>query len=187
MEKNRCAWCPPNSPEYMAYHDTEWGIPVHDERQLFEMLCLESMQAGLSWITILKRRERYRQAFDNFDYDKIVHYTDEKVAQLLLNRGIIRNKLKVRAIIKNARVYRSIREELGSFDSYLWSFVGGEPLINYVSSFEDIPTQTPLSQEISKDLKKRGMTFVGPVIIYAYLQAVGVVNDHETGCFCFKG
>ncbi|MBN2627036.1 MAG: DNA-3-methyladenine glycosylase I [Spirochaetales bacterium] len=179
----RCAWCPENVPEYQSYHDEEWGVPVHDDRHLFEMLCLEGMQAGLTWLSILRRRENYRLAFDNFDAEKIVTYGEEKIAELLNNPGIIRNRLKVRAIVKNARACLDIREEFGSLDAYLWGFTEGKPRVNRFSSLKEIPAETALSQAISKDLKKRGMSFVGPVIIYAFMQAVGMVNDHETGCF----
>ncbi len=179
----RCAWCPAHIPEYTAYHDKEWGVPVHDDRHLFEMLCLEGMQAGLSWLSILRRRESYREAFDNFQAAKIITYDEEKISVLMQNPGIIRNRLKIRAIINNARVFLDIQQEWGSFDAYFWHFTDGVPLINRFTSSADVPAETELSREISKDLKTRGMTFVGPVIIYAYMQAVGMVNDHETECF----
>lgn len=183
MEIKRCAWCPEDIPEYVAYHDREWGLPVYDDRRLFEMICLEGMQAGLSWLTILRRRENYRRAFDNFDAELIADYDEAKVAELLKDPGIIRNRLKVRAILGNARAYLRIRKEEGSFSDYLWRFTGGRPLVNRYDSLEDVPAETPLSREISRDLKKRGMSFVGPVVVYAFMQAVGMVNDHETGCF----
>lgn len=183
MEIKRCAWCPEDIPEYVAYHDREWGLPVYDDRRLFEMICLEGMQAGLSWLTILRRRENYRRAFDNFDAELIADYDEAKVAELLKDPGIIRNRLKVRAILGNARAYLRIRKEEGRFSDYLWRFTGGRPLVNRYDSLEDVPAETPLSREISRDLKKRGMSFVGPVVVYAFMQAVGMVNDHETGCF----
>jgi DNA-3-methyladenine glycosylase I len=182
--KNSCEWA---GHESMAeYHDKEWGVPVHDDRMLFEFLILEGAQAGLSWATILKRRLTYRKAFDNFDVKKISKYDSAKEVELLLDPGIIRNKLKVKATINNAKAFIAIQEEFGSFDKYIWGFVGSKPLDNKVKSLKEIQATTALSDEISKDLKKRGMSFVGSTIIYAYMQAVGLVNDHEVGCFRYR-
>ena len=184
MTKVRCAWLNVENPLYVAYHDEEWGIPVHDDTKLFEMLILEGAQAGLSWETILKKRENYRNAFDEFDVNKIAEYDDVKIEALLQNEGIIRNRLKVKSTVKNARVFIEIQKEYGSFDKYLWQFVNYEPVLNHFVSLAEVPAKTSLSDLISKDLKKRGMSFVGSTIIYAYLQAVGVVNDHTLDCFC---
>lgn len=183
---NRCGWVDMNNPLYVAYHDQEWGVPVHDERKHFEMLVLEGAQAGLSWATILNRREGYRKAFDNFDPEKVAAYDEKKVDALLQNPGIIRNRLKVKSAIKNARVFLAIQSACGSFDHYLWGFVDHKPIVNQFKTLAEIPAQTPLSQEISKDLKKRGMSFVGPTIIYAHMQAIGMVNDHLVDCFIRK-
>ena len=182
MEKIRCAWSG-NDPLYQQYHDDEWGIPVHDDRHLFEMINLEGAQAGLSWITILRKRENYRAAFDNFDAATIAQYNEAKIAALLANPGIVRNKLKVAGVVKNARAFLAIQKEFGSFDAYIWRFVGGQPLINHRQSLRDIPAQTAEAEAMSKDLKKRGFTFVGPTICYAFMQAVGMVNDHTVDCF----
>ncbi|MEN1761182.1 DNA-3-methyladenine glycosylase I [Anoxynatronum sibiricum] len=179
----RCGWVDLKNPLYVAYHDEEWGVPLHDERKHFEMLVLEGAQAGLSWATILKRREGYRQAFDNFEPEKVAAYDESKIEALLQNPAIIRNRLKVRSAVKNARVFLEIQREFGSFDNYIWGFVNHVPVINCFQHLEEIPAQTPLSVEISKDLKKRGMTFVGPTIMYAHMQAIGLVNDHQTHCF----
>lgn len=186
MEKIRCAWSG-NDPLYQQYHDTEWGIPVHDDRHLFEMLNLEGAQAGLSWITILRKRENYRTAFDNFDAVVIACYDEGKIAELLANPGIVRNKLKVAGVVKNAHAFLRVQQEFGSFDAYLWRFVNGQPLINQRASLREIPAQTPEAEAMSKDLKKRGFTFVGPTICYAFMQAVGMVNDHTIDCFCYPG
>jgi DNA-3-methyladenine glycosylase I len=183
--KVRCAWCG-ESELYQQYHDTEWGMPEHDDRKLFEMLILEGAQAGLSWITVLKKRENYRKAFDNFEVEKIAQYDEKKVQSLLQNKGIIRNKLKIKSAIQNARIFLKIQKEFGSFDKYIWKFVDFKPIKNSFSDTSEIPASTPLSDAISKDLKKRGMNFVGSTIIYAYLQAIGVVNDHTTDCFCYS-
>lgn len=183
MEKIRCAWSG-NDPLYQQYHDTEWGVPVHDDRHLFEMLNLEGAQAGLSWITILRKRENYRAAFDNFDAAVIARYDAAKVAELLANPGIVRNKLKIAGVVKNAQAFLQVQQEFGSFDAYLWRFVNGQPLINQRASLRDIPAQTAEAEAMSKDLKKRGFTFVGPTICYAFMQAVGMVNDHTVDCFC---
>ncbi|MGG1686083.1 DNA-3-methyladenine glycosylase I [Pseudalkalibacillus sp. NRS-1564] len=179
---NRCAWV--NEEEiYKEYHDHEWGVPVYDDQKLFEMLILEGAQAGLSWITILKRRENYRAAFDQFIVEKVAAYDEDKIQELLKNEGIIRNKLKVRGTVKNAKAFMEIQEEFGSFSSYIWGFTQDTPIINDWKSIEEVPAETELSKKISKDMKKRGFTFVGPVIIYSFLQAVGLVNDHTTDCF----
>ena len=183
-EHQRCGWVNLHEPLYVAYHDHEWGLPCHDEHKLFEMLCLEGAQAGLSWITILKKRENYRAAFDDFDPEQIARYDEEKVAALLNNPGIVRNRLKVRAFIRNAQAFLRIQAEHGSFDAYIWRFVDGQPLINHRQSLRDIPAQTAEAEAMSKELKKRGFTFVGPTICYAFMQAVGMVNDHTIDCFC---
>ncbi|MGA9289116.1 MAG: DNA-3-methyladenine glycosylase I, partial [Anaerobacillus sp.] len=172
---------------YKSYHDHEWGIPVYDDQKLFEMLILEGAQAGLSWITILKRRENYREAFDQFHVDKVALYDENKIQELLTDEGIIRNKLKVRGTVKNARAFLEVQKEFGSFSSYIWRFVDGHPIINHWQSIEEVPAETELSKKISKDLKKRGFTFVGPVIIYSFLQAVGLINDHTINCFRHPG
>lgn len=183
MDKIRCAWSG-NDPLYQQYHDTEWGIPVHDDRHLFEMLNLEGAQAGLSWITILRKRENYRVAFDHFDATVIARYDEAKIAALLANPGIVRNKLKIAGVVKNAQTFLQVQKEFGSFDAYLWRFVNGQPLINQRTSLREIPAQTAEAEAMSKDLKKRGFTFVGPTICYAFMQAVGMVNDHTVDCFC---
>ena len=182
MTRTRCAWAG-DDPLYIAYHDTEWGVPCHDERKLFEMLCLEGAQAGLSWITILRKRENYRVAFDNFDVETVAAYDDEKIASLLQDAGIVRNKLKVNAFVRNAQAFLRVQEEFGSFDAYIWGFVDGEPIVNRFTSLGEIPAQTERSLAMSKDLKKRGFTFVGPTICYAFMQATGMVNDHVVDCF----
>ena len=176
----RCNWVPEDNLPYCKYHDQEWGVPVHDEKKLFEMLILEGAQAGLSWITVLKKRENYRKAFDNFDYKKISQYGQEKFEDLLNNPGIIRNKLKIKATIQNAKIFLKIQKEFGSFDKYIWGFVNFKTIRN---KLKEIPAKSELSDKISKDLKKRGMNFVGSTIIYAYLQAIGIVNDHQVDCF----
>jgi len=168
---------------YLDYHDTEWGVPCHDDRKLFEMLTLEGAQAGLSWETILKKRESYREAFDNFDPRKVAKYNPRKVEKLLQNPGIVRNRLKVESAIKNAKATLAIQDEFGSLDRYLWSLVDGKPIINRFRSLKDFPAKTAASDAMSKALKKRGMNFVGSTICYAFMQAVGMVNDHEVGCF----
>lgn len=182
-KKTRCAWLPEGKPDYTYYHDTEWGVPVHDDQKLFEMLILEGAQAGLSWYTILKRREGYRVAFKNFDPIKCAAMADEELEALLTTGDIIRNRLKVYSVRKNARVFLAIQKEFGSFDAYLWGFVDNKPKVNRPVGLKDIPASTIKSDTISKDLKKRGMSFVGSTIIYAYMQAVGLVNDHTVGCF----
>ncbi|MEW7278803.1 DNA-3-methyladenine glycosylase I [Aquimarina sp. 2201CG1-2-11] len=185
MEKHRCGWCV-GDPLYEAYHDNEWGVPLHDEQLLFEFLILETFQAGLSWITILRKRENFREAFDNFDYHRIATYTDKKKEALLQNPGIIRNKLKVKSAITNAQNFIKIQEEFGSFDSYIWSFVKNKPIQNEWKHYKDSPATTAISDAISKDLKKRGFKFVGSTIVYAFMQAIGMVNDHEINCFRYK-
>ena len=180
--KNRCNWCG-SDPLYIAYHDDEWGIPIHDDRLLFEFLILEGAQAGLSWLTILKKRENYRKAFHGFDYDRIANYTETDVRRLLADSGIVRNRLKIGSAIKNARGVINIQEEFGSLDSYLWRYVGGIPKQNEWKSMAELPVNTEISDMMSKDLKKRGFNFVGSTICYAFMQAVGMVNDHTTDCF----
>ena len=177
----RCRWADPNSEIYLAYHDREWGRPEHDDQKLFEMLILEGFQAGLSWLTILKKRVAFRAAFDHFDPAVVAGYGLEKVEALMADAGIVRNRAKIQATIQNAKVFLAIQEEFGSFDRYLWGFTGGEVILNTDDVFH---TSTELSDRISKDLKRRGMKFVGTTIIYSFLQAVGVVNDHELACFC---
>jgi DNA-3-methyladenine glycosylase I len=178
--KTRCPWCL-GSDAYVAYHDHEWGTPVHDERMLFELLILEGAQAGLSWSTILNKREHYREAFDNFDACKVARYAEEKVASLLADAGIVRNRLKVAAAIQNANAFLALQQEFGSFDSYIWRFAGGKQ--NRRRSMKDVPGRTPESDAMSKDLQQRGFKFVGSTICYAYMQATGMVNDHLIGCF----
>jgi DNA-3-methyladenine glycosylase I len=182
MEKHRCGWCKGDAL-YEAYHDTEWGVPVKDDATLFEFLILETFQAGLSWLTILRKREHFRTAFDQFDYRKIVAYDEDKIEALLQNEGIIRNKLKVRATVSNAAAFMQVQAEFGSFSNYIWGFVEGKPIRNALNSYKESPAHTPLSDAISKDLKKRGFKFVGSTVIYAHMQATGMVNDHEIHCF----
>ena len=181
MNKNRCSWCG-NDPLYIKYHDEEWGVPVYDDDLLFEFLILETFQAGLSWITVLKKREHFRIAFDHFDYKKIANYTEDKYEELLHNPGIIRNKLKIKATITNAQAFMRIQEEFGSFSKYIWGFVNGKPIINNYKTLKEVPATTALSDVISKDLKKRGFKFVGSTVVYAHMQATGMVNDHITDC-----
>jgi DNA-3-methyladenine glycosylase I len=178
----RCFWVG-TEPLYLAYHDEEWGVPVHDERKLFEMLILEGAQAGLSWITILRRRKSYRRAFDRFDPKKIAAYGPDKIAALLADEGIIRNRAKIEAAIANARAVLRLRDEPGGLSGFLWSFVGGAPLQNRFKERSDVPAETAESKAMSKELRKRGFSFVGPTICYAFMQAVGMVNDHQVGCF----
>jgi DNA-3-methyladenine glycosylase I len=179
----RCGWA--KGELYEAYHDIEWGVPVHDDRLLFEFLTLEGAQAGLSWITILKKRENYRRAFDNFDPEKVARYRALKITKLLADPGIVRNRLKVESTVGNARAFLAVQKEFGSFDAYLWNFVKGQPIRNRWKSLRNIPARTELSDAISRDLSKRGFKFVGSTICYAFMQAVGVVNDHLTGCFLY--
>ena len=181
---NRCAWS--TNDLAIRYHDEEWGVPLHDDRRLFEFLILEGAQAGLSWDTILRKRENYRSAFDRFDPKKVAVYGDEKVAELLANEGIIRNRLKIASAISNAKSFLKVQDEFGSFDSYIWQFVGGRPVVNSVNGHGDIPAKTTVSDGISKDLRERGFNFVGSTIIYAFMQATGMVNDHLTSCFRYE-
>jgi len=183
--KNRCSWCG-SDPLYVDYHDDEWGVPVYEDEKLFEFLILETFQAGLSWITVLKKRENFRTAFDNFDYKKISDYGEDKFEELITDSGIIRNKLKVRATISNAQAFMKIQKEFGSFSKYIWGFVNGKPIVNNWKTLNEIPATTELSDKISKDLKKRGFKFVGSTVIYAHMQATGMVNDHITDCFRYK-
>lgn len=187
MSKNleRCGWCL-GDPIYEAYHDEEWGVPIYDDDRIFEFLILETFQAGLSWITILKKRANFRKAFDNFDYKKIAGYNIQKTNELLQNKGIIRNKLKIRATVTNAQAFIKVQEEFGSFSTYIWGFVNNNPIKNTISNYKDGPSKTILSDTISKDLKKRGFKFVGSTIVYAYMQATGMVNDHEINCFRYE-
>lgn len=184
-EPVRCGWHGAD-PLYIQYHDEEWGVPLHDERRLFEMLILEGAQAGLSWITVLRKREAYRKAFDNFDPRKVARYDAKKIAKLLADPGIIRNRAKVNAAVGNAQAFLAVQDEFGSFDTYIWQFVGGAPIQNKRKTLRDIPAETAESQAMSKDLKKRGFRFVGPTICYAHMQATGMVNDHLVGCFRYK-
>jgi DNA-3-methyladenine glycosylase I len=182
MTKQRCAWA--NSSQlYLDYHDLEWGVPVHDDRKLFEFLILEGAQAGLSWSTILNKRQGYVQAFDNFEVSKIANYSDIKVQELLANPGIVRNRLKIQAAIQNAQTFLEVQDQFGSFDAYIWQFVGGKPVQNSWKSLQEIPPKTQESDAMSKELKKLGFTFVGSTICYAFMQAVGMVNDHTVDCF----
>ena len=180
--KTRCAWCEKDDL-YRKYHDEEWGIPVYDDAKLFEFLLLETFQAGLSWHTILKKREGFQSAFDNFDYKKIANYSEEKIQELLHDSGIIRNKLKIRSAVSNAQAFMKVQEEFGSFSKYIWGFVDGTPIDNHRKSLQEVPATTPLSDVISKDLKKRGFKFVGSTVIYAQMQATGMVNDHVADCW----
>lgn len=173
-------------PLYEAYHDEEWGVPVYEDDRLFEFLVLETFQAGLSWITILRKRENFRKAFDNFDYQKIAQYSENKIAELLQDAGIIRNKLKVRATVTNAQAFMEIQKEFGNFSNYIWSFVDGSPLDKAVENYKEVPPTTEISDRLSKDLKKRGFKFVGSTVIYAHMQATGMVNDHEISCFRYE-
>ena len=183
--KTRCSWCG-NDPLYVEYHDTEWGVPLRDEQKLFEFLVLETFQAGLSWITVLRKRENFRKVFDNFDYKKIALYDEEKIAELLQDAGIIRNKLKVRATISNAVAFIKIQKEFDSFSKYIWEFVNDLPIQNNIKSMSEIKATSDTSDKLSKDLKRRGFKFVGPTVIYAHMQATGMVNDHTTNCFRHK-
>lgn len=182
MIKTRCSWCT-KDPIYIEYHDKEWGVPVYDDKKLFEMLVLESFQAGLSWITILKKRENFSLAFDNFDWKKIANYDTKKIESLLQDKGIIRNKLKINATINNAKRFQEVIEEYGSFSTYIWRFVDGKPIVNSFNDSTEVPAQTELSQRIAKDLKKKGFKFFGPITCYAFMEAVGMVNDHTLDCF----
>ena len=182
MEKIRCNWATKDAL-YITYHDTEWGVPLHDEQKLFEFLILETFQAGLSWITILCKRENFRKAFDDFDFRKVALYDEVKVQELLLNSGIVRNKLKVRAAISNAKAFIKIQEEFGSFDTYVWAFVDNKPIQNTRKVMSEVPATTETSTKLSEDLKKRGFKFVGSTVLYAFMQTTGMVNDHVVDCF----
>jgi DNA-3-methyladenine glycosylase I len=181
----RCSW--PGADEiYIDYHDKEWGVPVHDDRKHFEFIILDGAQAGLSWITILKKRKNYREAFDNFDPEKVAKYDEKKIKELMQNKGIVRNKRKIEAAVYNAKAFLEIQREFGSFDKYIWQFVGGKTIKNSWKSEAEIPTKTPESEAMSKDLKQRGFKFIGPTICYAYMQAAGMVNDHIVDCFRYN-
>ncbi len=182
MDKKRCGWCE-GDLLYEDYHDKEWGVPLFDDRLLFEFLTLETFQAGLSWITVLRKREYFRKAFDSFNYQKIATYNTKKVATLLSNRGIIRNQLKIEATIKNAQTFMLVQKQYGSFSSYIWGFVSGKPIINRYKTLKQVPAHTPLAEKISKDLKQKGFKFVGPTVVYAHMQATGMVNDHLIDCY----
>jgi DNA-3-methyladenine glycosylase I len=181
-DKPRCAW-PGSDPLYVAYHDEEWGVPVRDDRALFEMLMLEGAQAGLSWITILRKRENYRRAFDNFEPAKIARYTPAKIEKLMADEGIVRNRLKIEGVVLSARAYLAIQKEGVSFSDFLWGFVDGKPIVNHLKPGGPYPTETEIARRMSKELKKRGFKFVGPTIVYAFMQAVGMVNDHLVTCY----
>jgi DNA-3-methyladenine glycosylase I len=185
MTKHKCGWCV-GDDLYETYHDQEWGVPVYDDDKLFEFLILETFQAGLSWITILRKRENFRKAFDGFNYKKIATYNQKKIDSLLLDAGIIRNKLKVNATITNAQAFMKVQDEFGSFSKYIWTFVEGKPIQNKWEDYRDAPANTLLSDTLSKDLKKRGFKFVGSTVVYAHMQATGMVNDHEIGCFRYN-
>ncbi len=182
IDVSRCAWST-SDPLYIEYHDTEWGVPLHDDQKLFEFLVLEGAQAGLSWLTILRKRENYRKAFDNFDPQKVARYNARKIEKLLNDPGIVRNRMKIEAAVQNARAFLKVQDEFESFDDYIWGFVDGKPVVNRWKTLKEIPAKTPLSEKISKDLLQRGFRFVGPTIVYAHLQATGMVNDHLVGCF----
>ena len=185
MEKTRCGWAG-NDPLYVQYHDEEWGVPIQDDRRWFEKMLLDSAQAGLSWITILRKREAYRQAYDGFDYRAVAQYDQRKMAELMANPGIVRNRRKIEASVRNAQAFLRIQTEFGSFNAYVWRFVGGAPKINAWRSLAELPAQTPESVALSKDLIKRGFAFVGPTICYAFMQAGGMVNDHLVECFRYR-
>ena len=182
QEKIRCKWCV-GIDIYEKYHDKEWGVPVYDDQKLFEFLILETFQAGLSWITILKKRENFRLAFDEFNYSKVALYSENKIQELMQNSGIIRNQLKIRSAVSNAISFMKIQEEFGSFSKYIWEFTDGEPIVNTPKTLKEVPSTTPLSDAISKDLKKRGFKFVGSTVVYAHMQATGMVNDHVEDCW----
>jgi len=184
-EKIRCEWAG-SDPLYLNYHDEEWGVPVHDDPKLFEFLVLEGAQAGLSWITILKKRENYRESFDRFDPGKVARYRSAKVTRLLQNQGIVRNRLKIEAAIGNAKAFLKVKDEFSSFDAYIWQFTGGETIQNAYRSLREIPAVTPEAEAMSKDLKRRGFRFVGPTICYAFMQACGMVNDHVVSCYRYQ-
>jgi DNA-3-methyladenine glycosylase I len=185
MSKIRCEWCG-DDQLYIEYHDTEWGVPVYDDKTLFEFLTLETFQAGLSWITVLRKRENFRMAFDQFNYQKIAQYDDNKYHKLMQDAGIIRNKLKIKATITNAQAFMEVQKEFGSFSKYIWGFIKEKPIKNSYKSMADLPANTPLSDAVSKDLKKRGFKFVGTTVVYAHMQATGMVNDHVQSCFRYN-
>jgi DNA-3-methyladenine glycosylase I len=182
-EKSRCRWVPPGDPLYIAYHDNEWGVPLHDDTKLFEFLVLEGMQAGLSWGTVLRKRENFRRAFDGFDPEMVARYDGSRVRRILSDPGIIRNRLKVRSAVTNAKAFLSVQHEFGSFDSYVWRFVEGRPKVNRWRSLNQIPAKTKVAEEMSRDMVSRGFRFVGPTICYSHMQATGMVNDHLVSCF----
>lgn len=184
-DKKRCQWCV-GDPLYEAYHDHEWGVPIHDDQLLFEFLTLETFQAGLSWITILRKRENFRSAFDSFDYRRIAHYNEDKIQDLLQDARIIRNQKKIRATVNNAQRFMEIQKSHGSFSSYIWDFVGNTPVQNSYTKESEIPVTTDIATNLSRDLKKRGFQFVGPTVVYAHMQATGMVNDHTTACFRYE-
>ncbi|MFY0653548.1 MAG: DNA-3-methyladenine glycosylase I [Cyclobacteriaceae bacterium] len=186
MTQKRCEWAENTYPAYEKYHDEEWGVPVHNDKVHFEFLILESAQAGLSWSTVLNKREGYRKAFANFEVEKVARYDEKKIEELIQNPEIIRNKLKIRAAVTNARLFLEVQKELGSFSKYIWSFVNNQTIVGNWKKMPDVPATSPESDALSKDLKKRGFKFVGSTIIYAHMQATGLVNDHTTDCFCFK-
>jgi len=183
--KTRCEWCG-TEEIYVKYHDEEWGVPVHDDKVHFEFLILEGAQAGLSWITVLRKRDNYRKAFDNFDVNKVSRYTEKRIEKLLQNPGIIRNKLKVRSAVSNAQAFIEVQKEFGSFDKYIWHFVNNKPIVNKRKKMSDLPATSIESDALSKDLKKRGFKFVGSTIMYAHMQAIGMINDHTKDCFRYK-
>ena len=185
MDTYRCPWCK-GDPVYEAYHDTEWGVPLRDDYKLFEFLILETFQAGLSWITVLRKRDHFRKVFDQFDFDKVATYDEARLETLRKDPGIIRNRLKIKAAVTNAQAFIRVRESHGSFSAYLWDFIGGKPIVNQVTNYTNAPATTPLSDALSKDLKQKGFSFVGSTVVYAFMQAVGMVNDHETQCFRYE-
>ena len=182
----RCAWVPENDTLYRQYHDTEWGVPVYDDRLIFEFLCLEAFQAGLSWRTVLYKRENFRTAFAQFEPEKVSRFTEADIQRLLQDKGIIRNRLKVRAAVNNAVQFLEVQNEFGRFSDYIWRFTEGKPIVNHWNSIEEVPASTPLSDTVSKDLKQRGFKFMGTTVVYAHMQAAGMVNDHTTDCFRHK-
>ncbi len=186
MDRSRCGWCTPD-PLYQAYHDTEWGVPVHDDRVLFEFLILEGAQAGLSWITILRKREAYRRAFAGFDPARVAAFSDADLDRLLQDEGIVRNRLKISSARDNAQAFLRIQAEFGSFDAYVWPFIGGRPRVNHPASLAEVPAVTPEAEALSRDLKRRGFRFVGPTIMYAFMQATGMVDDHVATCWKRRG
>lgn len=185
MEKIRCAWCEKDDL-YRNYHDDEWGVPMYDDQKIFEYLVLESFQAGLSWYTILKKREKFRAAFDDFNYKKIAQYNEEKIAQLMQDAGIVRNHLKILATVNNAQRFLEVQQEFGTFSKYIWSFVDGKPIINYPKTLKDVPATSEISDSLAKELKKQGFKFLGSTVMYAHMQATGMVNDHVADCHCRK-